>query len=280
MNRAVTKPVRVLRMIARLNVGGPAIQAISLTSELVSKGYQTMLICGAVGSNEGDMTYLAGDRNVRPIVIPELGREISIVDDLKAFLSLRRIIKRFKPHIIHTHTAKAGTLGRLAAISVNILSRSGKRIRIVHTFHGHVFHSYFNAVKSFFFILIERLLARFTDRIVAISALQRDDICLGFRITKPEKVSVIPLGFDLSGFRHCDTFREIAREEYMSGEFAEGFLVGIIGRLTAVKNHSLLLRAMGCLKNRGQLGPFKFLIVGDGELKAKLEKEAIELGGR
>ncbi|MCP4667694.1 MAG: glycosyltransferase, partial [Deltaproteobacteria bacterium] len=140
--------------------------------------------------------------------------------------------------------------------------------------------SYFNAVKSFFFILIERLLAKFTDRIVAISALQKEDICLGFRIAKPERVSVIPLGFDLSGFRHCDTSREIAREEYISGEFAEGFLVGIIGRLTAVKNHSLLLRAMGCLKNRGQLGPFKFLIVGDGELKSKLEKEAIELGVR
>jgi len=275
------KSIRVLRIIARLNVGGPAIQAISLSSELSSEGYQTMLVCGNVDSYEGDMAYLAKDRGVKPFVIPELGREISLVNDLLSFLALLKIIKRFKPHIIHTHTAKAGTLGRLAAITMNMVSPSSKRIRIVHTFHGHAFHSYFNTTKVSIFILIERLLAKFTDRIVVISALQKYDICHGFRIAKALRVRVIPLGFDLSRFRDCEKYRETVRGEYLSKEFPDTFLVGIIGRLTEVKNHSLLLRAVKYLKNHGgRLGRFRFLIVGDGELKSKLQNEAIKLGVR
>jgi glycosyltransferase involved in cell wall biosynthesis len=274
------KPIRVLRIIARLNVGGPAIQAISLSSELSSKGYQTMLVCGNVDSYEGDMGYLAKDRGVKPFVIPELGREISLVNDLLSFLALLKIIKRFKPDIIHTHTAKAGTLGRLAAITMNMVSHSSKRIRIVHTFHGHAFHSYFNTIKVSIFIMIERLLAKFTDRIVVLSSLQKDDICHGFRIAKAERVRVIPLGFDLSRFRDCEKYRETTRGEYLSKESPDTFLVGMIGRLTEVKNHSLLLRAVKVLKNHGRLGHFRFLIVGDGELKSKLQNEAIRLGVR
>jgi len=274
------KPIRILRIIARLNVGGPAIQAVSLTSELSPDRYQTMLVCGQVSASEGDMAYLAKEKGVKPVVIPELGREISIFDDLRCFFALRKIIRRFRPHIIHTHTAKAGTLGRLAALIINATSRSGSRISIVHTFHGHVFHSYFSKLKTLVFIQIERLLARYTDRIIAISPLQKWDICNKFRIAGKEKVKVIRLGFDLSGYRDCDRKRWTLREKYLSNSAPDKFIVGTIGRLAQVKNHSLLLKAVKLLKDWGKLDLFRFLIVGDGELRAELENEARNSGVR
>ncbi len=265
------KPVRILRIIARLNVGGPAIQAVSLTNELSPDRYQTMLVCGQVSEGEGDMAYLAEEKGVKPVVIPELGREISILDDLKCLFALRRIIKRFRPHIIHTHTAKAGTLGRLAALSMNATSGFKNRISIVHTFHGHVFHSYFSTLKTFIFIQIERLLARFTDRVITISPLQKWDICNKFRIAGKKKVKVIRLGFDLSGFRDCDRKGGGLREKFLLNGAPDKFLVGIIGRLTQVKNHALLLKAVMLLKEWGKLDLFRFFIVGDGELREGLE---------
>ena len=272
------KPIRILRIIARLNVGGPAIQAVSLTSELAPDSYQTMLVCGQVSSDEGDMAYLAKEKGVKPVVIPELGREISVFDDLKCFFALRKIIRRFRPHIIHTHTAKAGTLGRLAALSINATARSGSRISIVHTFHGHVFHSYFSKLKTFAFIQIERLLARYTDRVIVISPLQKEDICDKFRIADKGKVKVIRLGFDLSGFRDCGRNRDGLRAKYFLNGAPVKFLVGTVGRLTRVKNHSLLLNAVMLLKDWGKLDLFRFLIVGDGELREDLENEARSSG--
>ena len=237
------KPIRILRIIARLNVGGPAIQAVSLTSELSPDRYQTLLVCGQVSPGEGDMDYLAKEKGVKPVVIPELGKEISIFDDLRCFFALRKIIKRFSPDIIHTHTAKAGTLGRLAALSINATARSGSKISIVHTFHGHIFHSYFSKLKTLVFIQIERLLARCTDRIITISPMQKRDICNKFRIAGKEKVKVIRLGFDLSGFRDCDRNGGGLREKYFLNGAPDKFLVGTIGRLARVKNHSLLGKA-------------------------------------
>ncbi|HEX9910329.1 MAG TPA: glycosyltransferase, partial [Desulfatiglandales bacterium] len=132
----IKEPIRILRVIARLNIGGPAIQAVTL-SDLFSKDrFQTRLVCGQVGTHEGDMSYLASSRHVDPVVLPTLGREISVLDDLKSFSELRKMISEFRPHIIHTHTAKAGTLGRLAGISMNAQKIFGDRIRLVHTFHG------------------------------------------------------------------------------------------------------------------------------------------------
>jgi glycosyltransferase involved in cell wall biosynthesis len=267
-----------LRIIARLNIGGPAIQAVSLSSELPETSYQTVLVCGTVGAWEGDMSYFAVARGVRPHLVPSLGREISILDDVRTFFALRRIIKRFRPHIVHTHTAKAGTLGRAAALSVNMFLAPGKRIRLVHTFHGHVFHGYFGSLKTSFFIQIERALARFTDRIIVVSSLQRKDICHRFKIASENRVKLIRLGFDLSNFRNCERFRSIVREKYLSGPSSDVFLVGMVGRLTPVKNPALFLRAAKCLKDRGKIGLFRFLIVGDGELKKNLMQEAADLG--
>jgi glycosyltransferase involved in cell wall biosynthesis len=269
---------KILRIIARLNVGGPAIQAITLTSELSSTGYQTMLVCGNVSPHEGDMAYLAAKKGVQPFAVPELGREISVVHDWKAFLALRKIIRQFKPHIIHTHTAKAGTLGRLAALSINLSHKHKTKISVVHTFHGHIFHSYFGFLKTSAFVQIERLLARFTDRIVVISELQKRDICNRFKVAKREKVKVIQLGFDLSNFKDCMKYRRSVRQKFLRNDPKEAFLVGAIGRLTPVKNHSLLLKAIKQLNDQGRGDSFRFLIVGDGELRRDLIKEASDLG--
>ena len=261
------EPIRILRIIARLNIGGPAIQAITL-SELFSKGrFRTRLVCGQVSAHEGDMSYLASSRQVDPVVLPSLGREISLLDDVKTFWRLRKIIGEFNPHIIHTHTAKAGTLGRLAGISLNAQRLFGRKIRLVHTFHGHVFHSYFSARKTAAFVKIERFLARFTDRIIVISPSQERDIRDTYRVAKPSLVQVVPLGFDLSGF-----------ERLRPPVFHEVFSVGIVGRLTPVKNHRMLFEVVKLLKERGMDHVFKFFVVGDGELKEDLIRQVTELG--
>ena len=187
----MNRPVRILRLIARLNIGGPAIQAILLSSELPRDQYQTLLVCGSLGPGEGDMTYLALDKGIHRFNIKELGRNISLLDDLKSLFIIRKIIKRFKPDILHTHTAKAGTLGRLAVLSLRASIFTSKKIKVFHTFHGHTFHSYFNALKTFIFIQVERFLARFTDRIIVVSNQQKEDICSTFRIADEKKVQII-----------------------------------------------------------------------------------------
>jgi glycosyltransferase involved in cell wall biosynthesis len=261
------EPIRILRVIARLNIGGPAIQAVTL-SDLFSKGrFRTRLVCGPVGTQEGDMSYLAAAKQVDPLVLPALGREISLFNDLRSFSELRKIISKFKPHIIHTHTAKAGALGRLAGISLNARRNFGPKIKLVHTFHGHVFHSYFSPLKTSAILQIERFLARFTDRIIAISSSQKREFCETYKITGPERVQVVPLGFDLSGF------------ERLGPPIPHGvFSVGIIGRLTPVKNHRMLFEAVKILKSREEDHAFKFHIVGDGELREALTREATALG--
>lgn len=261
------EPIRILRVIARLNIGGPAIQAVTL-SALLSRGrFRTCLVCGQVSAHEGDMSYLASSRQVDPVVLPTLGREISAFDDLRSFSELRKIIGEFNPHLIHTHTAKAGTLGRLAGISMNAQRIFGRKIRLVHTFHGHVFHSYFSPLKTAVFMKIERFLARFTDRIIVISATQGKDICETYGIAQPSQVQVVPLGFDLSGFGR------------LGPPPSQGiFSVGIIGRLAPVKNHRMLFETVRILKDQGEEHAFNFFVVGDGELRETLTREATTLG--
>jgi glycosyltransferase involved in cell wall biosynthesis len=273
-----SQPIRILRIIARLNIGGPAIQAISLSDYLSRDGYRTLLVSGKVDPHEGDMAYFAEQRGVHPVILPEMGRDINPLGDMKSLMDLRRIIKQFKPHIIHTHTAKAGTLGRVAGISFNLIRRSNVKMRIVHTFHGHIFHSYFGSLRTRLFIQIEKFLSRFTDRIIVISPLQRHDICWRYRIAPPEKVKIIPLGFDLSDFTAKRDPNKRIREKYLPYDSHETLLVGVIGRLTEVKNHRVLLEAAKCLKAMGKSEHFKFLVVGDGALRQDLIRYAGELG--
>jgi len=273
----MNRPIRILRLIARLNIGGPAIQAITLSSELSRDQYQTLLVCGNLSPGEGDMTYLARDKGVHRFIIKELGRNISLMDDLKSLFIVRKIIKRFKPDILHTHTAKAGTLGRLAALSLRAPILTSKKIRVFHTFHGHTFHSYFKRLKTFIFILVERLLARFTDRIIVVSEQQKKDICNTFKIAHEKKVQVIRLGFDLSAYEKIVPIRKVSLPPIGSCINSEPFRVGIVGRLTSVKNHIMLFEAISYLRTWAKIDSFQFIIVGDGELKAELLAEANKL---
>ena len=266
---------KVLRIIARLNIGGPARNAVLLTEGFSN----TVLVCGEVNENEGNMSYLAKEKGIEPIIVPELSRELSFINDWRALWKIYRIICKEKPDIIHTHTAKAGTLGRLSGILYNVTHFSFKlkadSCKLVHTFHGHILHSYFGTVKTFFFICIEKILALFTDKIIAVSASLKKELIERFRIAPKKKFSVIELGFEL--------------DELLKMPLKQNFdciNIGIVGRLTAIKNHKMLFRVANCLnKKMGQsqkngtvpIFCLKFIIIGDGELREVLQDYAREL---
>ncbi len=268
--------IRVLRLIARLNIGGPAIQAILLTQALNRNGFYSILATGTVSDAEGDMGYLSEAAGVEPLNIPCLGRRIRPLQDAVACYHILRLMLRFKPHIIHTHTAKAGALGRLAGIIYRRLAKvKGRQVRLVHTYHGHVFSGYFGPLKTTLYLWIERLLARGTDLLVTVSQSQRQEICKYYRVGQPRQFRVLPLGLPLTPFLENNSKNSEFRRQCSArpGEV----LVGIIGRLTTVKNHHLFLEAARRLveANGRQL---RFLIVGDGELRSSLEAETNRLG--
>jgi glycosyltransferase involved in cell wall biosynthesis len=275
---AKTEPIRILRTIARLNVGGPAIHVISLSERLARDRYQTRLVCGRVSPREGDMSYLASEKEIEPLVIGNFGREIGLLGDISALMGLRTLAKQFDPHIIHTHTAKAGALGRLAGMSLNATRHKRSRIRLVHTFHGHVFHSYFSPFKSLAFVQIERFLAKYTDRIIVVSPRQKKEICNKYSIADPVKVIVIPLGFDLQGFKGQRDSGMAVRKHFFPDAPDGICVVGIVGRLTRVKNHRMFLEAAKGLMEAAGDEVFRFLIVGGGELKEELMNYAKRLG--
>src|SRR5882762_5826840 len=191
--------MKVLRIIARLNVGGPARHVVWLTAGMKPDGYDTLLVAGVVPAGENDMSYVAAQAGVSPLIIPEMSREISPRDAITVW-KLFRLMLREKPDLVHTHTAKAGTVGRVAGMMYRWLTPAtliGKprSCRFVHTYHGHVFHSYYGRLKTRLFLGIERLLARLaTDRIVVVSEQQRSEINEQFRVGRRKQFAVIPLG--------------------------------------------------------------------------------------
>jgi glycosyltransferase involved in cell wall biosynthesis len=261
------KPSRrkVLRLISRLNVGGPAIHVILLTRHFNNESWESVLVTGIPGENEGDMGYLARKYGVEPVIFNNLGREISILDDLKVGLELIKLFRKEKPDIVHTHTAKAGTLGRLAAIITCVP-------QIYHTFHGHVFQGYFSPLKTRIFLMIERFLARFTTGIIAISKRQKDDL-IKFGITQANKIHVIPLGFDFSRILPPDQDRMLRR---MLNIAPGKITVALIGRITAIKNPILFMNIAGEVIRQRQ--NVHFLVIGDGELKQDCQHLAKKLG--
>jgi glycosyltransferase involved in cell wall biosynthesis len=266
--------VRVLRLITRLNIGGPSIQAIALSDQLTARGFTTRLVHGALGNGEGDMRYL-----LRPSAsveyVPSLRRDIAPASDVRAFGRVLGMIREFRPQIVHTHMAKAGAIGRLAALAYNRTSGRTARVKLVHTYHGHVLEGYFGAGTTAVFVGIERLLANATDRIVAISPAIRDELLLQHRIGRPEQYRVVPLGFDLGALSAIDDrARQRAREAL--GIAAGTHVVSTVGRLTAIKQHHLFLETARLVANRDRAAIF--LVVGDGELRSELEQTARDLG--
>jgi glycosyltransferase involved in cell wall biosynthesis len=272
----VREPVTVLRAISRLNIGGPSIHVRLLSQGLDHRRFRTVLVTGRISSTEGSMDYLFDNAPVRPVVVRTLQREISPLADWLAFIELYRMIGRERPDIVHTHTAKAGTSARVAAFLFNRFKRG--RILAIHTFHGHVFEGYFSRPYSWLFVNIERALAKHSSAIVAISESQRRDLVERFRIAPAEKVRTIPLGFHLEPFLRAGERKGHFRERL--GVPEDAVLIGTIGRLVPVKNHRLFLEAAAgfCRRNPGI--PAVFVVIGDGELRDKLERQIETLGLR
>ena len=259
--------MKVLRILNRFNLGGPTHNATFLTKYLEPE-FNTKLIAGMKLESELSSEFILSNLDIEPIYIREMHRELSIFNDFKAFIEIKKIIKEFKPDIVHTHAAKSGALGRLAAISENVPI-------IIHTFHGHVFHSYFGRIKSKIYILVERFLAYYSSKIIAISESQKEDLVHNYSICREEKVEIIPLGFDLEVFQtDMDNKRNDFREQYSLDP--DTIAIGIIGRLTKIKNHQLFLNsAKNVLSSSSK--ELKFFIIGDGEEKQNLEKIADNL---
>lgn len=261
--------IKIVRIISRLNVGGPAIHTILLSHGLNADGYKDVLVCGQASKSEGDMMYFAKAMNIEPVCIPELGREISIGRDIVAFFKIYSMLRRERPDIVHTHTAKAGALGRLAALFAGVPIK-------VHTFHGHIFDGYFSPFKAKVFLLLEKFLAFFTDRIIIVSKHVKDEIVKELKITTEEKCAVIPLGLELGKFISCDKLKNTFRKQINVG--ADTLLVGIVGRLVPIKNHKMFLSAAIKVREALRGKNIKFVIVGDGELKDDLKRYAFDIG--
>jgi len=275
---------RVVRIIARLNVGGPARHVVWLTAGLVPAGYETVLVAGVVPPGEDDMGYFAEANDVVPHVIPQMSREISPQDAVTVW-KLYKLFRRERPQIVHTHTAKAGTVGRVAGFLYRWLTPATlmgrpRPCRFVHTYHGHIFHSYYGRAKTRFFLLVEKTLARMSDRIVVISPQQFREIHEEFGVGRVGQFRVIPLGLDAGVFSNWKERRPVLREELKAGE--RDVLVGIVGRLTEVKNHALFLQAAAIFKEKfgAATGARRvcFVIIGDGQLRKDLEEQARALG--
>jgi glycosyltransferase involved in cell wall biosynthesis len=269
------RPLRIARIITRLNIGGPAIQAIGLSRELRASGFDTCLIHGRLGDGEGDMTRLLPIDDIDSMHVDDLVRPIAPLRDVRAWWRIYRTLRRWQPDIVHTHMAKAGTLGRLAALAYNRTRGAGRRVRLVHTYHGHVFEGYFGSPSTRVFVLIERWIGRRTDALVAISPQIARDLVHMYRIAGETQLKLIPLGFNLDrllGLSAADRGPAKASLELAEGTIA----VTTVGRLTAIKQHTLFLDMAARLATASPR--FVFLIVGDGELRPALEARANELG--
>jgi glycosyltransferase involved in cell wall biosynthesis len=258
--------IRILRIITRLNTGGPAVHLATLAGSLDPVRYEQWLATGREGPGEGSMRPLVERRGVQPIVIPEMvGTPRMGPRDVTALLKIRRLVRDLRPDIVETHLSKAGILGRLAA-------RLERVPAVVHVFHGHVLDGYYGPLKTWLARRTERALAAFSDRLVAVSALVRHEL-VNHRVAPADRISVIELGLELEPLLHCRLARGQLRREL--GIAADAPLVGIIGRLSRIKNHELFLEAAASVATAHP--DVRFLVVGDGERRLALEAHARRL---
>lgn len=252
---------KVLRILNRFNLGGPVYNASYLSADLAPE-YETLLIGGAQEPGELSALYIPEGEGLSPRVIQHMKRKVSLKDDRRAYREIRALIREFKPDIVHTHASKAGALGRSAAFREKVPV-------VVHTFHGHVFHSYFHPAKTQVFKKLERRLANKSDRIIAISEKQKYELSEVHKIADASKIEVIPLGFDLKRFTtDYDQRRSRFRADWNIP--IEAKVVGIIGRLAPVKDHHLFIDTIASLKDRSS-EKLVGVIIGDGELRQELE---------
>lgn len=254
---------RVLCVLNRLIIGGPSIIAAYLT-HYAKPEFETLMVIGGKDDHEQDANFITDQFGIQPVVVPEMRRAISFKEDRAAYRRLKDIIRDFRPDIVHTHAAKSGALGRLAAFTTNVPVT-------IHTFHGHVFHSYFSKAKTQLFIQAERYLARRSSGIIAISDLQKEELSGEFRICPPEKIRVIPLGLDLAPFQQDQEAKRAAfRNRY--GVADDELLIGLVGRIVPVKNHALFLAMADALRHKTGR-KLRFFLIGDGDERPAVEAD-------
>lgn len=252
--------IRILRIINRFNIGGPTYN-VTFLSRFLDDDFETLLIGGLPEKGEADSLYIPESYGIQPRLIAQMKRSPNLVTDWKAYREIKQIIKEYKPHIVHTHASKAGAIGRQAAYACHVPV-------VVHTFHGHVFHSYFGRVKTNVYLGIERYLAHKSTGIIAISDLQKHELGTVFKICKPEKIKVIPLGFDLQKFHvEIEDKRKHTRDNYNLQETEVA--IAIVGRLTAIKNHQYFLDIIETIAPTNP--SIKVFIVGDGDLREAID---------
>jgi glycosyltransferase involved in cell wall biosynthesis len=262
--------VKVLRVIARLNVGGPALHVAYLTAGLADRGYDTVLVAGTVARGEESMAFVAQQRGLRIETLDELHRDVAPFRDVRAILRLALLIRRERPTILHTHTAKAGAVGRIAAL----LAGDARPPVIVHTFHGHVLSGYFSAPASVGFRVLERWLGRMTTALIAVSPEVRDDL-VRLGVAPAAKFRIVRLGIELDE-RVAADIDERRETRALLGISPDAFVVGWVGRMTAVKRIRDVLEAFRGLLDRDVEG--YLVLVGDGPDRKQAERSAHELG--
>ncbi|CAN5193649.1 glycosyltransferase [soil metagenome] len=263
------QPIRVLRVIARLNMGGPAIHVANLASGLATRGYHTTLVAGSLARGEDSMAFLAERLGVSVVSVPQIQREISALHDARSVVRLASLIRETRPHILHTHTAKAGAIARAAVL----LARDARPAAVLHTFHGHVLKGYFGPGRTAFFRQVERTLARGSDALVAVSPEVRDEL-VALGVAPRKKFVVVRLGIPLDERLGDATVDRDYRGLYGIG--AKAFVVGWVGRMTGVKDTGAVLEAVHALRDRGV--DAVVCMVGDGPDRERLEQQAHDLG--
>lgn len=282
MTGVLRRKIRILRLIARLNVGGAAKHVVYLTAaENKDPRFETLLVAGRVEDNEEDMDYFAGQFGVEPKYLDCLGRNIGL-RDMEAVARLVLLMLRYKPDIVDTHTSKAGFVGAMAAGLYNVFRVFTLRrpAVVVHTFHGHTFHGYFGATKAAIFLVIERMLSRFLrTRIIVLCEQQKREICETYRVGSLGQFTVLPLGIDLSPYKDKSRSGRFRKE---LGIGVDTVVVACVGRLTQIKNHRLFIDGAAQVLAGKPEAKVVFVIIGSGELEDELRNytESLGLSGR
>jgi glycosyltransferase involved in cell wall biosynthesis len=256
-------------VIARLNMGGPAIHVSNLAAGLETRGYHTTLVAGSLARGEDSMAFVAERLGVSVVSVPDIQREVSLLHDARSVGRLAELIRSERPHILHTHTAKAGAIARAASL----LTGNARPPLVLHTFHGHVLKGYFDPRRTALFRQVERTLAHASDVLVAVSPEVRDEL-VELGVAPREKFVVIRLGIPLENRLGDPTVDEDYRRLY--GIPSNAFVVGWVGRMTGVKDTGAVLEIVRAAREQGV--DAVLCMVGDGPDRERLEQLAHELG--
>ena len=262
----------MLRLVSRLIVGGPAHNVCLLTANLERREFTSWLACGRTARDERANFELARAMGIEPICVNALQRRPGLAD-ARALLEIRRLLVEIRPHLLHTHTAKAGGIGRIASLLSGL--RRTRRPRLVHTFHGHVFDGYFGPYASGAIVMAERHLARLSDALVVVSASVKRDLTEKYRVARPEKVHIIPLGFEFEWVRRIALCRGWLRARWRIP--LDCTVIGSVGRLTEVKNLEMTLEGFRKFLHHWPRAA-RLVLFGDGALRRALEQRAHQMG--